>query len=119
MVADVGDEIAGYMVYELCKSRIWLLTMAVGSKWRRQGVGSAMVRRLQEKLSNQRRVEIVTEVRESNLGAQLFLRERGFLAVRIERGAYDVPPEDAYVMRYRIPLDDLLPDLQEENCDGV
>ena len=53
------------------------------------------------KLSQQRRIRITLEVRETNLAAQLFFRSRGFRAVSVLRSFYDDTPEDAYLMQYR------------------
>ena len=61
-----------------------------------------MVEKLIDKLSQQRRKEILLEVRETNLSAQLFFKEQGFRAVRVLRNHYDDTAEDAYVMRYRL-----------------
>jgi ribosomal-protein-alanine N-acetyltransferase len=71
-------------------------------------VGTQMVLRLIDKLSQQRRQEIMLDLRESNLEAQLFFRKQGFRAVRIVRGHYDDTSEDAYIMQFK--LDQLLDD---------
>lgn len=101
MVADVDDRIVGFMIYELHRSRLHLLNLAVHPAWRRRGVGAAMVRKLVGKLSQQRRTRITLEVRETNLAAQLFFRQQGFRAVNVLRNFYEDSPEDAYVMQYR------------------
>lgn len=101
MVAERDDEIVGYMVYEMNRSRIRLLNFAVAPSWRRCGVGSQMVAKLVGKLSAQRRNRITLEVRETNLPAQLFFRAQGFRAVSLLRDFYHDTPEDAYAMVYR------------------
>ncbi|MGH7199805.1 MAG: ribosomal protein S18-alanine N-acetyltransferase [Planctomycetaceae bacterium] len=100
MVAEHNHEIVGFMIYELHKSRLRILNFAVAPPLRRRGVGLQMVQRLVDKLSQQRRSEIVLEVRETNLDAQLFFQSQGFRAVRVLRGHYDDTEEDAYVMHY-------------------
>lgn len=102
MVAEHDQEILGFMVYELHKSKLNILNFAVSNETRRQGVGAQMVHKLIDKLSQQRRNEIILEVRESNLNAQLFFKNHGFRAVTILRNHYDDTTEDAYVMRYRL-----------------
>ncbi len=102
MVAERGNLIAGFMVYELLKSQLHVLNFAVTPDARRQGVGAQMVQKLIDKLSQQRRQEIVLEVRETNLQAQLFFRKHQFLATGVLRGHYDDTTEDAYVMRHVI-----------------
>jgi ribosomal-protein-alanine N-acetyltransferase len=101
MVADHEDRVVGFMIYELHKTRIHVLTFAVAPDCRRRGVGRQMVEKLGKKNTTQRRSRIVLEVRESNLPAQVFFRENGFRAVSVLRGHYEDTPEDAYLMQYR------------------
>jgi ribosomal-protein-alanine N-acetyltransferase len=101
MVAEIEDRIVGFMIYELHKTRLHLLNFAVGSIWRRRGIGTQMANKLVGKLSQQRRTRILLEVRETNLAAQLFFRKSGFRAVSVLRRYYDDTPEDAYLMQYR------------------
>lgn len=98
MVAEIGERVVGVMVYELQKVRLLVTNFAVHPDFRRQGVGSAMVRKLESKLSQQRRNEIVLDVRESNLGAQLFFKSQGFYCNEVLRGFYEETSEDAYRM---------------------
>ena len=100
MVAEWHERILGFMVYELLKDQIHLLNFAVAPWVLRKSVGSQMVDKLIRKLSQQRRREIILEVRESNLPAQLFFREQGFLASGILKDYYEDTTEDAYEMRY-------------------
>jgi len=102
MVAECNHEILGFMIYELHKSRLHILNFAVSESARRQSVGSQMVLRLVDKLSQQRRNEILLEVREGNLAAQLFFKEQGFRAVRVLRRHFDDTQEDAYIMQFRL-----------------
>ena len=102
MVAEHEQQIVGFMVYELHKSRLSILNFAVAFEARRQQVGAQMAQKLIDKLSQQRRNEIVLEVRETNLDAQLFFSRFGFKAVEILKNHYDDTTEDAYVMRYRL-----------------
>ena len=101
MVAELNDQIVGYMIYELHKNRLHVLNFAVDTTGRRQGVGAKMISKLIGKLSPQRRSRILLEVRETNLAAQLFFRAQGFRAVSVLRDFYDDTTEDAYVMQYR------------------
>ncbi len=102
MVAEHNHEIVGFMIYELHKSKLRILNFAVAPTSQRQLVGSQMVRRLVDKLSQQRRNEIILELRETNLAAQLFFKNQGFRAVCVLRKHYDDTTEDAYVMLYRL-----------------
>ena len=109
MVAEHEHEIVGFMVYELHKSKLRILNFAVAGSARRHRVGTQMVGRLIDKLSQQRRREIVLEVRETNLDAQLFFRSQGFRALSVLRGHYDDTAEDAYYMQFALAADDLRP----------
>lgn len=96
MIARVDGSAAGTVVYRLLPKKLHVLSLAVHPDWRRQGVGTAIIDRLVAKISQQRRNEIMMEVRETNLNAQLFLRANGFLAGRVLREFYEQTNEDAY-----------------------
>jgi ribosomal-protein-alanine N-acetyltransferase len=102
MVAEHDQQIVGHMVYQLQKTRLQLVTLAVGPQWQRLGVGRQMVGKLIGGLSHERRDQLWTEVRERNLDAQLFFRAQGFRAVCIARGEYLETDEDCYLMQYRL-----------------
>ena len=78
--------IYGFMIYELCAGGLVLRNFAVAPEVRRTGVGRAMVERLVDKLSEQRRRWITTEISEGNLPAQLFFSGCGFKATRSVAG---------------------------------
>lgn len=101
MVAERNEEVAGFMIYELHKNRIHILSFAVHPDFRRQSVGTAMIEKLVSKLAYQRRNRIVLEVRETNLAAQLFFRKRGFRATGVLKSFYEDTPEDAFLMQFR------------------
>ncbi|HEY2414088.1 MAG TPA: ribosomal protein S18-alanine N-acetyltransferase [Pirellulaceae bacterium] len=109
MVAEHDDQIVGFMIYELHKSRLHILNFAVNSRFRRTSVGRQMVTKLIGKLSTQRRNRILLEVRETNLAAQLFFRSCGFRAVSVLRDFYEDTTEDAYLMQYRFRGDEVIP----------
>ncbi|MEW4526402.1 MAG: ribosomal protein S18-alanine N-acetyltransferase [Maioricimonas sp. JB045] len=102
MVAEFDHQIVGFMIYELHKSRLNIQNFAVDPEFRRQGVGTQMILRLIDKLSQQRRNEILLEVRERNLDAQVFFRSQAFRAISVIRRHYDDTEEDAYLMRFRL-----------------
>ena len=106
MVAEHDRRVVGFIIYELHKARLRVLNIAVATDCRRQQVGSQLLTRLVEKLSQQRRREITLDVRESNLPAQLFYQSQGFRAVCVLRRHYDDTEEDAYVMRYLLTAEE-------------
>jgi ribosomal-protein-alanine N-acetyltransferase len=108
MVAERGNEVVGFMIYELHKSRLHILNFAVSARYRRAGVGTQMIAKLLGKLSTDRRTRILLEVRETNLAAQLFFRASGFRAVSVLRQFYEDTPEDAYLMQFRYRGNDVI-----------
>ena len=112
MVAEQGEKVVGFMIYELHKNKLHILNFAVHPSCRRLGVGAQMTAKLISKLSSHRRTRITLEVRETNLGAQLFFRSQGFRAVRVLRGFYEDSGEDAFLMQYKL-ADDAGDDAEE------
>lgn len=101
MVIEVGERVAGFMVYELHKGRIDILNFAVGEEFRRKGYGAQMVGKLVGKLSGARRSRLALTVCETNLPGQLFFKECGFRATEVIRG--DAGERDTYKMEYIHP----------------
>jgi ribosomal-protein-alanine N-acetyltransferase len=112
MVAEHGEKVVGFMIYELHKAKLHILNFAVHPAWRRQGVGAQMVAKLISKLSSHRRTRITLEVRETNLPAQLFFSKQNFRAVKVLRAYYEDSGEDAFLMQYRF-ADDTGEDIEE------
>lgn len=108
MVSCDSDELPlGYMVYELHKTGINLLNIAVHPRFRLGGIAGRMIAKLVSKLSPGRRESITATVRESNLPAQKFLRSCLFKATSVLRNFYAGYEEDGYVFKLR--LVDLMP----------
>ena len=102
MVAECGERVVGFMIYELHRNRIHVLDFATHPEFRRHGVGRQMVTKLVGKLSTQRRNRIVLCVRETNLPAQLFFRVVGFRAMEVIREHFQDTGEDGYGMLYHL-----------------
>ena len=103
MVAECGERVVGFMIYELHKTRLQVLNLAVSPEYRRMGVGRQMVAKLVGKLSSHRRTKISMAIRETNLPAQLYFRALDFRAVEVIRESYEDTGEDAYVLQYILP----------------
>src|SRR6058998_1253286 len=112
MVAEQGEKVVGFMIYELHKTKLHILNFAVHPSWRRMAVGGQMVAKLISKLSSHRRTRITLEVRETNLPAQLFFRAQRFKAIKVPRSFYEDSGEDAFLMQYRF-ADDTGDDVEE------
>lgn len=100
MVAEWKEQVIGFMVYELHKSRLHVVKLSVHPDWRRKSVGMQLMERLKVKLSKCRRCKITADIRESNLPGHLFLKSQGFSAVRVDRSAFEDTGEDAYRFVY-------------------
>lgn len=107
-VVEHDNRVAGFMIYELHKERFRIIDLAVLIP--RVGIGSSLVNNLVRKLHPGRRRMITADVRESNLPAQLFFREMGFIATGIDHSPYDNIDEDAYKFTYLIEEDHLAMD---------
>jgi ribosomal-protein-alanine N-acetyltransferase len=116
MICEVGEEIKGYMIYELYKNNLKLVNLAVHPDDRCKGYGRRMINKMISKLSIHRRSRVTIEVRESNLDGQLFLKKMGFQATAVKRRVFQDTYEDAYAFRY--VLKEELPMLEEvcEKC---
>ena len=103
IVAEHEERVVGFIIYELCETRIQILNFATATNFLRKGIATQLVSKLISKLSAQRRTRICLEVRETNLVAQLFFRKNGFRAVSILREYYEDKDttEDAYLMQYK------------------
>jgi ribosomal-protein-alanine N-acetyltransferase len=99
-VALDGDKIVGYMIYELHRRKLYLANLSVHPTYKRCAVGSQLIDNLISKLSIGRRERIMTEVRETNVTAQLFFRTMGFECVSTFKSHYQPTTEDAYGFRY-------------------
>jgi ribosomal protein S18 acetylase RimI-like enzyme len=121
-VAELGRDVVGFMIYQIRRGhegwdpddldiraarftepehqrpralQIDLLNIAVAPELHHQGVGGAMVRRLDQKIQREGG-GIRTLVPEGNLAVQLFLRGADFRATEVVRGYF--VDEDAYIM---------------------
>lgn len=103
MVAEHDNEVVGFMIYELHKNRLEILNFAVNPEMRGHDIGRQMATKLQGKLSQQRRNQIRTMVRETNVDALNFFKACGFRAVNTVRDAYDDSAEDGIIMRFLVP----------------
>ena len=100
MVAEVGDSVVAFMIYELHRTRLHVLNFAVRRSHRRVGIGTQMMGKLFAKLSVERRDRILLEVRERNLPAQVFFRSLGYRAITVLKDFYEDSTEDAYLMQF-------------------
>lgn len=103
MVVEHLEVVVGFMIYELRPNSISLWSIAVHPEFRRVGLGRALIEKLFTKTTGKRN-KIVLECRERNVGAQLFLRDQGFLAIGVLREFYPETNEDAYLFTWHAPM---------------
>ena len=89
------DTVLGYIVWEWIHGTRNILNVAVHPDHQRAGIGRALVQRVLKHLT-----PVQTQVRETNLGAQLFLRQLGFRCYGTMKRAYDGFEEDAYLFEH-------------------
>jgi len=99
MVAKAGEQVVGFMVYELGKASIRILNFAAAIE--RHGVGRAMVEELKKKLSIHWRRRLTLDIRESNLNGQKFWQAMDFQATTILHRFFS-NGEDAYHMVFSL-----------------
>lgn len=102
MVAEYDEQIVGFMIYELHKSKLHIINLAVHPRWRHRRVGARLVAKLVSKLLSHRRTCITLEVRETNLDAQLFFSKQEFRGIRVLPEFYEDTGEDAFLMKYSL-----------------
>lgn len=103
MACELGEQIVGYMIYELHTKKLNVLKLAVDPTLLRRSIGAQLIAKLLSKLSNARRDHLTITVRETNLAAQLFLKKQGFKAQKIVRRFYDDTREDGIPFVYALP----------------
>jgi ribosomal-protein-alanine N-acetyltransferase len=101
MVAESGEKVIGFYIYELYKTKLRILNFAVLPEYQRCKIGTQLIDKLINKLSAHRRTSITLETRESNLPAQLFFKSSGFKAIKILHNYYD-DDETAYRFKYKL-----------------
>lgn len=101
MVAEVGSEVAGYVIYQVHDYGIELVNITVATRFRRRGVGRQILANFLSKLSRAKCSRLCIDVRETNLPAQLFFKACGFKAECVLHSHFDDTDEDAFRMIYR------------------
>ncbi len=97
-LAEADGAAVGFLIYKLDHDlhEVFIKNVAVAPDWQRKGVGRMLVRSLDAKLA-QSYERISALVPETDLAAQLLLRDAGYKATRVLRRWYD--EEDAYLMQ--------------------
>lgn len=83
----------GYLAYTIKKGRVSLWTITISPQFRLQGLGSKVIRWLAAEYSD---YDMVTTLRERDLGSQIFLRQTNFICVKTLKQTFSFPEEDGY-----------------------
>lgn len=102
MVAERNNMIVGYCVYLLFPNALEIINLAISPVLRREGIGSQLIDRMKDKLSQHKRHFIYAAVRETNIEAQMFFKGCGFNAYDIHKNHYEVCNDDAFMFRYQL-----------------
>ena len=119
MVAELDDQVVGFIVYETPKSRILVTNIAVKPEFQRHGIARQMVQRLVSKMIYQQRNKVAVAIRETNLSALLCFRALGFKAATVLKNFYEDQNEDTYVLQYRLGKEHIDPVYSPANRTGT
>lgn len=104
LVAEIGNQVVGYAIFEVHNRGITLLNLAVAGNAQGRGVGRALVNRLIQKLDAG--CQLTAIVNERHLAAQLWLKSLGFRAKYVLREHFadrpDDPAEDGYFFHLEV-----------------
>jgi ribosomal-protein-alanine N-acetyltransferase len=95
---DEQGELVGYLVLSRYVDAWHVMNVAVAPERRRQGIASALLRRLLEVTKDDPLRGYTLEVRVSNVGAIALYERFGFVARGVRRGYYTDNREDALIM---------------------
>lgn len=104
----VGGKVAGYggMWHVVTEGHI--TNIAVSEKFRRLGVGNAIVSKMIELAEEKDMLGVTLEVRVSNEAAISLYKKHGFKIEGLRKEYYDDNKEDAYIMwKYLIPVENI------------
>ena len=98
--AFINSEVIGFVCFMFVYDEIHLSNIAVDEKYRKKGIGSALLNIVKEKMLKEKYDTIFLEVRVSNTSAISLYEKFGFKNVGIRRKYYSDNNEDAVIMCY-------------------
>jgi ribosomal-protein-alanine N-acetyltransferase len=99
IVAVDGNKVAGYIGSQSVMGEADMMNVAVSSRYRRRGIGEALVTTLIQRLKENQVYALTLEVRVSNLGAIALYEKLGFTQVGKRPNYYRNPKEDALILK--------------------
>ena len=97
-VCEYDGEIAGYMGMHIILDECYITNVAVFPRFRRKGIGEALVRHSVQKAAEENCSFITLEVRVSNSSAIALYEKAGFVSVGERKNFYSSPTENALIM---------------------
>jgi len=99
LVALDEDKVVGYVGAQIVPDEADMMNLAVEEKYRRNGIGKALVKQLLKRLQERAVRSLTLEVRVSNLPAVSLYEGLGFKTVGRRPNYYQKPKEDAFILR--------------------
>lgn len=99
LVAMDEGEVVGYVGAQIVPDEADMMNLAVDEKYRRMGIGKALVDQLVERLQEHCVRSLTLEVRVSNQPAISLYESMGFFVVGKRPKYYQKPKEDALILR--------------------
>jgi ribosomal-protein-alanine N-acetyltransferase len=102
LVIETRCEIRGFLIGRVAADQAELLNLAIATKQRRKGAGTALLAKALEEWRSQGAKSVYLEVRESNTGAIAFYERHGFAKTGLRKGYYRHPDEPAVTMERKL-----------------
>jgi len=96
------NPIIGLFSGEVVVDELQIDNLAVAEKWRRQGIGEALLKSSLSQASGLGARAATLEVRAANATARAFYEKEGFTLVGLRRRYYANPPDDALLLSREI-----------------
>lgn len=103
LTALLNGEVAGYIGFYGIPDEGDITNVSVDDRFRRLGIGRALVLALIDRAAGRGIGTIFLEVRDSNEAAIRLYEQAGFVQVGLRKRYYSSPQEDARIMRYPAP----------------
>jgi ribosomal-protein-alanine N-acetyltransferase len=113
MLAEIGKEVVGYIVYRVEGEQIFGLSMAVMPRHRRNGIGTMLITTILPKMKNRKKIRAI--VSDQILDAHLFLKNLGFKALKVKRN-YCGPDHDGYDFVHESERQEKQTKIKQEVC---